>query len=308
MSAIRCVPDTSLEIENLAVSNPYPEDEEVVRLSWDVVNNGLLPATDYLMYAKASIDGGSKKMVLNWPRNDPWTVIYPGARFSTFFEWRVPSFEESLTLTMEVTEQNPTTGGTDYETTNSATLTLNRSEHNLMLDLPYGRTAIRYAEKVLLNSADDVSLYRAEEDPLQTDTEYMALLRHYGDAEKLLEDYSATLDHEDPTGGHRYFYVFVPSENQGNILTNLTYTVFNMENDRVMGSTNVEFLDKGESRVIPVLIPIRTSEFGELGMVGVNVKVTDADGTELTSMPASLQLLDNIVIDITADSSNAAKL
>ncbi len=307
LSAIRCVADTSLTVENLEIEGPGQQPGDVVLLTWDIVNNGLLPATDYHITAYAEADGGNRTSVLDWMRNDPGSTIYPGVGKDFRFEWQLPEYEETLVLTMEVTEQNPTTGATDYETTNSATLTL-ETEFDLVLGAPYGRTAIEYAERALLNHGDHVLNYQVEEETAHTDREYLALLHQYGDAAGILNAYNAAGD-DDITGDYRFFYVFVPAlNNSSGVLANLTFTVTSTESDRVMGETNVAFLDAEENRLIPVLAPVRHSEIGNLGVIEANVTVTDENGDVLDAMPVTMQLLDNISLEVTATGQNASKL
>ena len=127
LSAIRCVPDTSLEIENFAVSDPTPAPGDIVDLTWDLINNGLLPGTDYRLEATCSVDGGPEESILLWDFDDPYLSVYPGGRQALNSLWLVPEYSESIHVTLTVTEKNPTTGRTDYETTNTAALEVSRA-------------------------------------------------------------------------------------------------------------------------------------------------------------------------------------
>ena len=98
----------------------------------------------------------------------------------------------------------------------------------------------------------------------------------------MMNTYASTADFDGMDETQRYFYVFVPARNNSSeALVDLTVTVTNPGNERVMGTADVDFISEKETRVIPVVIPIRASEFGPLGVIDVNVAVTDAEGNEL---------------------------
>ena len=316
LTAIRCIPDTSVEITDLSILDPV-RPGDTVRIRWNVANSGLLPATDYYMVGKALVDGTTEVPVLGeWERNGAWDTLYPGMSNAEYFDWTVPAYSESLSLTLAVTEQNPAESGTpDFETTNSVTLDLG-SGTDLTLGLPYGRMAMNCANKAVTNAGDDAALY-GDGGEVRTDREYDALIRYYGDAAALLKAYGDAVD-EGSDESHRYFYVFVPASNYGNkVLTDLTFTVTGGEDGRVMGESKLDFLDMGESRLVPILIPVRKSEFGQLGMFGVDVTVKGVDRVDetgagepvdLAESHVNLQLPENADLQIVGAGGDAGKV
>ena len=91
-------------------------------------------------------------------------------------------------------------------------------------------------------------------------------------------------------------------------LKNLTFTVTNRADDREMGTAVLETLEAGESRLVPVLTIARKSDFDDLGVVSVHVRITDSDENELEKIPVDIQIQENLGLTIQAEGQNADKL
>ena len=376
LSAIRCVADTSLELETLSADVADPGPGEEVSLRWDVVNNGLLPGTDYRITASCAADGGQEREIFSMDVDAPSMAVYPGGRQSMNHTWQVPDYRDSLTVTLSVTEMNPATGRVDYETTNTATLAFTRGTR-VTAEFPYSRCAGDMAEArtglelAAAGVAPDAEMFRdpetaalvqyyydrfralaeqygspealkekaallvpydSPEDLLNAcdalsalagdETGAEALLRTYGAQDQLvacgglsglLEAYDsvkpllrvcgAGLD-PDSNESHCYFYAFVPIANDGSLpLEGLRLTVTG-EDGRVLGETVPDTLEAGmkEPVLTPVVLALRKSEIGQMGIADTTVTLTDGSGQVLEQASVLCQLLDNVDVQIVGDS------